>query len=256
MVIFRALKDKRMVLVLRKGYNTWIGGEISWKGMWAMRAFVAGKGSVQFLGSKVNGERVQHRWNHCTCTLPLYPCGQRVFFCTFTLQAHCIGTLLGSVASWLPYNDSRKWPNTESLSLTSLLRTMRSHTLQSDWSARHSPSQWWLLGLRYHNVPLCPSTCVSGCWGWPWYNFLTPDTSVCLILGSGDSGAWCFFPWPSGFPSVTFILWLICPLSTLLPVPSLYEPLPKSFDSKSVPQSRLVISTCDHPRPRGGLWGA
>ena len=44
------------------------------------------------------------------------------------------------MASWLPYNDSRKWPNTESLPLTSLLRTMRSHTLQSDWSARHSPA--------------------------------------------------------------------------------------------------------------------
>ena len=34
-----------------------------------------------------------------------------------------------------------------------LLRTMRSHTLQSDWSARHSPSQWWLWVLditMYH----------------------------------------------------------------------------------------------------------
>ena len=43
-----------------------------------------------------------------------------------------------------------------------LLRTMRSHTLQSDWSARYSPSQWWLWGLRHHNVPLCPSTWVMG----------------------------------------------------------------------------------------------
>ena len=64
---------------------------------------------------------------------------------------------------WLTYDDRRKWPNTESLPLTSLLRTMRSHTLQTDWSARHSPSQWCLWGLRHHNVPLCPSTCVSGC---------------------------------------------------------------------------------------------
>ena len=85
-----------------------------------------------------------------------------------------------------------------------LLRTMRSHTLQYDWLAMQFPSQWWLWGLRHHNVPLRPSTWVSGCWGRPWYNFLTPDTSVCLILGSGDSGAWCFFSWLSDFPSVPF----------------------------------------------------
>ena len=133
-----------------------------------------------------------------------------------------------------------------------LLRTMRSHTLQSDWSARHSPSQWWLWGLRHHNVPLCPSTWVSGCWGRPWYNLLTPDTSVCLILGCGESRAWCFFSWSSDFPSVPCILWLICPPSTLLPPPSLYELLPNTFHSKSVPQSHLVISSFDHPLPSGG----
>ena len=60
-----------------------------------MRAFVAGKGSVEVLGSKVNGERGEHRWNHLTFTLPLYLCGQRVFFRPFTLEAHRIGTLLG-----------------------------------------------------------------------------------------------------------------------------------------------------------------
>ena len=38
-VIFRALKDKRRVLVLRKGYNIWVGREISWKGMWADEGF-------------------------------------------------------------------------------------------------------------------------------------------------------------------------------------------------------------------------
>ena len=79
------------------------------------------------------------------------------------------------------------------------------NNFQSDWSARHSPSQWWLWGLRLHNVPLCPSTCVSGWWGRSWYNFLTPDTSVCLILGCGDSGPWCFFSCPSEFPSVPFL---------------------------------------------------
>ena len=136
-----------------------------------------------------------------------------------------------------------------------LLRIMRSHALQSDWSARYSPSQWWLCGLRHHNVPLCPSTWVNGWWGRPWYNFLTPDTSMCLILGCVDSGAWCFFSWPTDYPSMPFILWLICPPSTLLPPPSLYEPLPITFHSKSVLQSRLVIPSFDHPLPSGGSWG-
>ena len=31
--LFRVLKDKRTVLVLRKVYNIWVGREISWKGM-------------------------------------------------------------------------------------------------------------------------------------------------------------------------------------------------------------------------------
>ena len=60
-----------------------------------MRAFVAGKGSVEVLGSKVKGERGEHRWNHLTFTLPLYLCVQRHFFSPFTLEAHRIGTLLG-----------------------------------------------------------------------------------------------------------------------------------------------------------------
>jgi len=73
-----------------------------------------------------------------------------------------------------------------------LLRTMRSHTVQSDWSARHSPSQWWLWGLRHHNVPLCPSTWVSGCWGTHDTTF-SPLTPLCvwiwgvLIQGHGVS---------------------------------------------------------------------
>ena len=76
---------------------------------------------------------------------------------------------------------------------------------------------------------------------------------MCLILGSGDSGAWCFFSWPSDFPSVPFILWLICPTSTLHT--SVYQPLPNIFHSKSVPQSHLVISSFDHPLPSWSSWG-
>ena len=59
-----------------------------------MRVFVAGKGSVEVLGSQVNGARGDHRWNHLTLTLSLYLCGQRVFFRPFTLVGYCIGTLL------------------------------------------------------------------------------------------------------------------------------------------------------------------
>ena len=60
-----------------------------------MRAFVAGKGSEEVFGSKVNGESGEHRWNYVTFTLPLYLCGQRVFFRPFTLEVHLIGSLLG-----------------------------------------------------------------------------------------------------------------------------------------------------------------
>ena len=61
---------------------------------------------------------------------------------------------------------------------------------------------------------------------------------------------------PQNFLQCPFCLWLICPPSAFLPVPSLYEPLPKSFDCKSVPQSRLVISSFNHPLPSGSSWGS
>ena len=50
MVIFRALKDKRRVLVLRKEYNNWVGREISWKGMWADEGFCGRQGPCRGLG--------------------------------------------------------------------------------------------------------------------------------------------------------------------------------------------------------------
>ena len=70
----------------------------------------------------------------------------------------------------------------------------------------------------------------------PWHLFVS------------DSGEWwirgmVFLLMTLRFSSVPFILWRICPPSTLLPPPSLYEPLPNTFHSKSVPQSRLVISS-------------
>ena len=130
-----------------------------------MRAFVAGKGSVEVLGSKVNGERGEHRWNHLTFTLPLY-------LCDLLLPFHPWSTPHWN-SSWLPwlpgYLIMIAWNAlTQNLWLWPpciyLLRTIRSHTLHSDWSARYSPSQWWLWSLRHHNVTLCQSTWVSGCW--------------------------------------------------------------------------------------------
>ena len=52
MVIFRALKDKRRVLVLRKGYNILVGREISWRGMWAVEDFCGRKGQCRGLGKQ------------------------------------------------------------------------------------------------------------------------------------------------------------------------------------------------------------
>ena len=55
MVIFRALKDKRRVLVLRKGYNIWVGREILWKGMSADEGFYGRQGQC-------GGLRQQSQW--------------------------------------------------------------------------------------------------------------------------------------------------------------------------------------------------
>ena len=52
MVLFRTLKDKRRVLVLRKGYNIWVGREISWKGMWADEGFCGRQGQCRGLGQQ------------------------------------------------------------------------------------------------------------------------------------------------------------------------------------------------------------
>ena len=52
MVIFHALKDKRRVLVLRKGYNIWVGREISWKGRWPDEDFCARQGQCRGLGQQ------------------------------------------------------------------------------------------------------------------------------------------------------------------------------------------------------------
>ena len=132
-----------------------------------------------------------------------------------------------------------------------LLRTRRSHTLQSDWSARHSPSQWCLGELditMYHFAHQHGLVDAKGGHDIT-YPILTPP-SVCLILGSGDSGTWCFFSWPSDFPSAPFILWLICLPSTLLTLPSLYEPLKNTFH----PTSEIQASSHFNSGPPSSCW--
>lgn len=42
------------------------------KGCGLMRAFVAGMGRVEVLGSKVNGEHGKLSWSHLTFILPLH----------------------------------------------------------------------------------------------------------------------------------------------------------------------------------------
>ena len=63
--------------------------------MGADEGFCGRQGQLEVLGSKANGESGEHRGHHLTFTLPLYLCGQRVFFLPFTLEAHRIGALLG-----------------------------------------------------------------------------------------------------------------------------------------------------------------
>ena len=79
-----------------------------------MRAFVAGKGSVEVLGSKVNGERGEHRWNHLIFTLPLFSVDKGSSFFLSPLKHTALELFLSVVASWLPYDESRTWPNPES----------------------------------------------------------------------------------------------------------------------------------------------
>ena len=51
------------------------------------------------IGQKVNGEHVEHRWNHLTFILPLYPCGQRSSFVLSPFK-HTVLELF--LAPWLP----------------------------------------------------------------------------------------------------------------------------------------------------------
>ena len=135
-----------------------------------------------------------------------------------------------------------------------LLRTMRNHTLQSDWSARHSPSQWWLWALRHQNVPLCPSHGLVGAEGRHDTTF-SPLTPLCVwfwgvvIQGHGASShdLQTFLQFP--------LFWLICLPSTLMTLPSLYEPLKNTFHPTSEIHSPLVISNLDHPLLIGYSWG-
>ena len=166
-------------------------------------------------------------------------------------------------SSWLPwlpgYLMMIAWNGlTQNLCLWSpyiyLLRTMRSHTLQSDWSVRHHPSQQHLGGLRHHNVPLCPSTWASGCWE---SHFITSPllTPLCVwfwgmvIQGHGVSPH--DLQTPFQFP-LSFDLFVALQHSCLL------HPSVNIFQTLSVPLQpfRVITSSLAHLLPVGGSWGA
>ena len=88
--------------------------------MWADEGFGAGKGSLEVLGNKVNGECGEHKWNHLIFTLPLFSVDKGFSFVLSPLKHSPLELFLAAVASWLPYDDSRKWPNPESLPLSSV----------------------------------------------------------------------------------------------------------------------------------------
>jgi len=136
-----------------------------------------------------------------------------------------------------------------------LLRTMRSHTLQSDWSARHSPSQWWLWVLDITMYHCAHQHGLVGAEGGHDTTF-SPLTLLCALL-------WRVVIQGHGLSSHYHQTFLQCPLFFDLYVPIQhscllhpYEPRPNTFHSKSVCQSRLIILSLNTPLPSGGSWGA
>ena len=96
-----------------------------------MRAFVAGKGSVAVLGSKVNGEYSECRWNHLTFTLPLslLTKGLLSSFHPWS-KPHWNSSWQPWLLSYFSHDDDKKWPNPESLPLSSLI-----YTFSGQWGA-------------------------------------------------------------------------------------------------------------------------
>ena len=136
-----------------------------------------------------------------------------------------------------------------------LLRTMRSHTVQSDWSARHSPSQWWLWVLDITMYHCAHQHGLVGAEGGHDTTF-SPLTLLCALL-------WRVVIQGHGLSSHYHQTFLQCPLFFDLYVPIQhscllhpYEPRPNTFHSKSVCQSRLIILSLNTPLPTGGSWGA
>ena len=135
MVIIRSLKVKRSVLELRKGYNIWVGREISWKGMWADEGFWGRQGPCRGLGQQSQwrmwGPWMESSYFH-TASVSLWTKGLLSSFHRWSTP-HWNSSWL----PWLPcYLMMIAWHGlTQNLCLWPpyiyLLRTMRSHTLQS-----------------------------------------------------------------------------------------------------------------------------
>ena len=88
--------------------------------MWADKGFCGSQGQCRGLGQQINGERGEHRWNHLIFILPLFSVDKGFAFVLPPLKCTALEVFLAAVASWLLYDDSMKWPNPESLPLTSL----------------------------------------------------------------------------------------------------------------------------------------
>ena len=135
-----------------------------------------------------------------------------------------------------------------------LLRTRRSHTLQSDWSARHSPSQWCLGELditMYHFVhqrglvdakgghditfPILTPLCV---WFWG------------VVIQGHDA---------SSHDLQTFLQRpLFSDLYVCFQHSWLFHPSMNLWKTLSIPLQKfrpLVTSTLDHPLLVGYSWG-
>ena len=68
--------------------------------MWADEGFGAGKGSLEVLGNKVNGERGEHRWNHLIFILPLFSVDKGFAFVLSPLKYTALEVFLADLESW------------------------------------------------------------------------------------------------------------------------------------------------------------
>ena len=138
-------------------------GRFHEKGMWANEGFCARQGLCRGFGQQSQwrtwAAQLESSYFH-TASVP--PLTKGLLFSVHPgSKPHWNSSGLPWLPGYLSHDDAKKWPNLEPLPLSSLFTPFQDNE-------------------------------ASGCRGRPFYNFSTADTSVCLILGSGDSGARCF----------------------------------------------------------------